>query len=92
MFAFTKNLVVSAAIIVALASGALAQDVFVAADANGDGSLDKGEFTVFIDSAAKAGKAQAKKVAANNFYGQAFSRIDKNGDGLISPNEISAMR
>jgi len=75
-----------------IAAGASAQDVFAAADANGDGALDKAEFTTFIQAAAKAGRPQAQKVVANNFYGQAFSRIDKNKDGRISSNEISVMR
>lgn len=75
-----------------IAAGAAAQDVFAAADANGDGALDKAEFTTFINAAAQAGRPQAKKVVANNFYGQAFARIDKNKDGRISSSEISVMR
>ncbi|MDH6265921.1 Ca2+-binding EF-hand superfamily protein [Rhizobium sp. SG_E_25_P2] len=71
---------------------AQAQEVFAKVDVNGDGGLDLTEFTGFIDAAAEAGKPNAKKIQANQFYAKAFARIDKNKDGLVTKNEIAAMR
>ncbi|MCM2476584.1 hypothetical protein HGO38_24355 [Rhizobium sp. CG5] len=76
----------------ALATAASAQDAFAASDANGDGALDSAEFVTFINMAAKAGRGQAKKVAANNMYGKAFARVDKNQDGKIAPGEVAALQ
>ncbi|NKN39495.1 hypothetical protein HFC70_24410 [Agrobacterium sp. a22-2] len=76
----------------ALATTASAQDAFAASDANGDGALDSAEFVTFINIAAKAGRGQAKKVAANNMYGRAFARVDKNQDGRIAPGEVAALQ
>lgn len=69
-----------------------AQEVFAKVDANADGGLDLTEFTAFIDAAAAAGKPNAKKIQANQFYARAFARIDKNKDGLVTKNEIASMR
>jgi Ca2+-binding EF-hand superfamily protein len=71
---------------------AQAQEVFAKVDANGDGGLDLTEFTAFIDAAAAAGKPNAKKIQANQFYARAFARIDKNKDGLVTQKEIASMR
>jgi Ca2+-binding EF-hand superfamily protein len=75
-----------------LSGTALAADPFSLADTNDDGALDAGEFKAFIDAAAAAGKPKAAKVKANNMYTMAFSRIDKNGDGQITKNEVKGMR
>ena len=64
----------------------------LAADKNGDTALDKSEFPAFIDAAAAAGKPMAQKIKAASRYNMAFGRIDKNGDGFISPEELSSLK
>ncbi len=93
MQSFTFRLpAIAFAAALALATAASAQDAFAASDANGDGALDSAEFVTFINIAAKAGRGQAKKVAANNMYGTAFARVDKNRDGRIAPGEVAALQ
>lgn len=81
-----------AAALIASPVGVHAQEAFAKVDANGDGGLDLTEFTAFIDAAAAAGKPNAKKIQANQFYDKAFARIDKNKDGLVTKKEIASMR
>lgn len=68
------------------------QEMFLAADKNGDAVLDKTEFPAFIDGLAAAGKPMPQKIKAAGRYNMAFGRIDKNKDGAISPDELSALK
>ncbi|WP_137154257.1 EF-hand domain-containing protein [Rhizobium sp. FKL33] len=91
----TFKAIVASLFAIALTAGPIAahaQEVFAKVDVNGDGGLDLAEFTGFIDAAAAAGKPNAKKIQANQFYAKAFARVDKNKDGLVTKNEIAAMR
>lgn len=84
---------VAAIIIVTVAAPAIAQqDAYLAADRNGDGKLDQGEFKTFIDGMAAAGKPMAAKIKSAGRYGMAFARIDKSKDGMISPDELKALQ
>ena len=79
--------------VLALATSAHANDAkaqFAAADRNGDGSLDRTEFRVFMKSQAASGNGAAKTVTVLRVYGLAFRRIDKNSDGLVSQRELAA--
>ena len=58
------------------------------ADANGDKALSYEEFVTFIDLNAADNIGRAKMVKSRNLYSRAFSRLDKNGDGLITADEI----
>ncbi|MGI6244510.1 MAG: hypothetical protein ACOYJQ_01905 [Pseudochelatococcus sp.] len=67
-------------------------EAFAAADKNADGALDQAEFRAFIDQQAADGKPNAVKIKSSGRYGTAFGRIDKNGDGRITPDELSSAR
>lgn len=86
------SLLALAAALAAFAVPASAQEPFAAADANGDGVLDKTEFRAFIDALAEAGKPNAQKVKSAGRYDMAFGRIDKDKDGSISAAEVAAMK
>ena len=58
------------------------------ADANGDKALNYDEFVTFINLNAADNIGRAKMVKSRNLYSRAFSRLDKNGDGLITADEI----
>lgn len=76
----------------AVGPGASAQDALANFDSDADGSLNAAEFKVFIDAAADAGRGQAARVRDNNRYGMAFSRIDRDGNGLVSAEELASMQ
>ncbi len=58
------------------------------ADANGDKALNYDEFMTFINLNAADNIGRAKMVKSRHLYSRAFSRLDKNGDGLITADEI----
>ena len=62
--------------------------LYRAADRNGNGTLNRGEFRAFIDLLAKDGLPIAKRVRFWNVYGLAFRITDKNGDGELTPREL----
>ncbi|MGV6873081.1 EF-hand domain-containing protein [Pseudochelatococcus sp. B33] len=90
-----RLLLPTAALAAALAATVCAQaqdGAFAAADKNGNGTLDKTEFRTFIDQLAEAGRPNAVKIKSSGRYDFAFGRIDKNGDGRITPDELSSVQ
>lgn len=63
---------------------------FVKADRNKDRVLSKKEFRVFIRAMAVAGQSTAKTIRFWGAYNYAFSVIDKNKNGIITPWEMRA--
>ncbi len=63
-------------------------DAFVLADRNKDGHLSRAEFKPFVRAMAKAGQPTALNIRFFAAYDFAFGIVDKNGDGLASPEEL----
>jgi len=63
---------------------------FHASDADESGSLDYGEFTTLVSYMAASGRRIAVYVQRTGLYGVAFGRVDRNGDGLATPDELLA--
>lgn len=64
---------------------------FRLADANSDNALSKTEFTAFIDLNAASNLGRAGTIRKNGRYDMAFSRLDTNGDGFVTPAELSEL-
>ena len=62
---------------------------FRLADANSDNALSSSEFTAFIDLNAASNLGRAATIKKNRRYDTAFSRLDTNGDGFVTPAELS---
>ncbi|MEM8956448.1 MAG: RNA polymerase subunit sigma-70 [Pseudomonadota bacterium] len=69
-----------------------AAENFRQADADGDGHLVYAEFASFIDLNAEDGIGNAQRVSTRGLHARAFERIDANGDGIVSPAELQAVR
>lgn len=69
----------------------LAMENYVQADVNGDTMLTFDEFSNFIDLNADDGLGRAGMIRDRGMHGFAFRRVDTNSDGLIAPDELSAM-
>jgi len=67
-----------------------AEQNFKTANTSGSGSLSAAEFKTFIDLNAAAQIGRAAKIKANDAYSRAFSKVDSNGDGLITWQEYLA--
>ena len=67
-----------------------AQANFRVADVNGDGLLDKAEFTTFINLNADHGLGRAGMMRRLGMHGRAFGEADANRDGVVSKQEIAA--
>lgn len=63
---------------------------FRAADADGDERLTLAEFRVLIQQLAAAGAPMSARIRNLGVYRIAFGRVDSNGDGLASPEELYA--
>lgn len=63
---------------------------FRAADADGSGALDYGEFTALVGHMAASGQRVARFVRDAGLHGTAFGRVDLDGDGLATPAELLA--
>ncbi len=66
------------------------QENFGQADADGNGSLTRQEFEVFMRANAQDGIESAQQVVQLNAYGRAFAQLDSNGDGQIALTEFAA--
>ncbi len=75
-------------------TGSSSQDMAAAnfrmADSNADGALSAEEFVVFINLNAAQNIGQANRVKSAGAYGRAFSSIDKNQDGRVTPDEVAS--
>jgi len=63
---------------------------FHASDADGSGSLTFQEFVTLVGHMASSGRRIAVYVQHTGLYGIAFGRVDRNGDGLATPDELLA--
>jgi hypothetical protein len=63
---------------------------FHASDIDGSGSLSFQEFTTLVGHMASSGRRIAVYVQRTGLYGIAFGRVDRNGDGLATPDELIA--
>ncbi len=70
----------------------IVEDHFHAADANGDGQLDRTEFPALIDANAARDIGRAAMVKRFGAYGRAFNTADQNDDGVVAWSEILAGR
>lgn len=68
----------------------LGQENYIQADVNKDGMLDYTEFVTFIDLNAADNLGRAKLVSSRGLHARAFERIDTNGDGSVTPEELRA--
>ena len=66
----------------------LAGENFQQADVDGDGALEYSEFVTFIDLNAADGLGNAARVSSRNLHARAFDRLNTNGDGMITPEEL----
>ena len=71
---------------------AIVEDHFLAADANGDGNLDRTEFPALIDANAAREIGRATMVKRFGAYERAFNTADQNSDGFVAWSEILAGR
>lgn len=69
----------------------LGQENYIQADVNKDGVLGYTEFVTFIDLNAADDLGRAKLVSSRGLHAQAFERIDTNGDGSVTPEELQAI-
>ena len=81
-------LLTAAAALASPAHAAPEDAAYRTADANGDGTLNRGEFRTFIDLLAKDGLPIARRVRFWKVYGMAFRMTDKDGNGELSPAEL----
>ncbi len=72
------------------AEKAQARENFVAADANADQKLDATEFKTFINLNADFDIGRAATVRRFGAYETAFSKVDANGDGFVTAEELAA--
>lgn len=66
-----------------------AQANFRQADANGDRRLSRAEFRAFIDANAEDGLGRAGTIRRFSAYDRAFDRVDRNDNGLVTPDELA---
>ncbi len=65
---------------------------FQTADADGDGALTRSEFSELIDLNAASGIGRAATIKRMGRQDLAFGRLDRNGDGVATKEEIGSMR
>ncbi|MEM6973227.1 MAG: hypothetical protein AAF577_10530 [Pseudomonadota bacterium] len=91
--------VLFAVITLGIAPGASAQSAnrdqlienFMQADADADGALTLSEFTTLIDLNAQSGIGRAALIKRMGRYGTAFGRLDGDGNGIVTTEEMQAL-
>lgn len=63
---------------------------FLASDVDGDELLTLPEFRTFIRLMADAGAPMSDRIRRFGVYRVAFGRVDTNGDGVATPDELRA--
>ncbi len=66
-------------------------DNFLEADANNDGALYLSEFERLMKLNAADNLGRASMVVRAGAYGKAFNRLDSNGDGVVTKEEIQGL-
>lgn len=61
------------------------------ADANNDGALSRSEFETLMKLNAADDLGRAARVVQSGRYGMAFNRMDANGDGFVTRQEMQAL-
>ncbi len=61
------------------------------ADANADGMLTRDEFEVLINLNAEDGIGRAAQIVRAGLYDRAFSRVDADGDGVLTQSELQSV-
>ena len=64
-------------------------EYFTAADADGDGALNRDEYRIFVDALASTGDEAATAIRDGENYDESFASTDVDRDGLISVTEIN---
>ncbi len=93
---FAPNLGVGIVVLLTLTNPALSADTdqekgaanFRLADTNSDNALSSEEFVAFIDLNAAANLGRAATIKKRRAYDTAFSRVDANGDSMVTPAEL----
>ena len=63
----------------------------VQADANDDGAISRSEFETLIKLNASDGLGRAAQVKKSGRYSAVFKRLDANGDGFLTQQEMQRM-
>ncbi len=74
------------------AKRAAARENFIQADSNSDTKLTKTEFRNFINANAEDKIGNASKVKRFGAYDRAFKKVDTNGDGFVTGEEMAAAK
>lgn len=61
------------------------------ADRNDDGAISRSEFETLIDLNAADGLGRAARVKSSGRFGMVFNRLDANGDGFLTQQEMQEM-
>ena len=61
------------------------------ADSNDDGALSRSEFETLIDLNAADALGRAERIKRSGRYGLVFNRLDTNGDGFLTMQEMQQM-
>ena len=93
----TTVLTTTTLLAIAVAMPASAQDErsqaranFQSADVNQDQQLDFDEFKTFVNLNADHNLGRASMIRRFGMHARAFGKLDANGDGIVTPQEIAS--